>query len=272
MGTSRESRSSKSSSSIGRSGRLASGLRVGVALLLMVPLAACATKRDIRDLGTEIRAQNEAQAERIAELRSEQEQLEAMVRSLSSTQEERQTQLLRQLRQLQEEVNMVGELAGASQAGLAAVRDELTRGGTPGRTGGGGFLDESEPGGGNVDDLYSEALSAHGRSSLAAARLGFQEIVDRYPNHALAPDARYYLADILTRQGEMDEALRGFMQVSELYPTAPRVPEALYRAGIIHRDRGEAEQARSLFTRIVNTWPDSEVADMARAFLGGSRR
>jgi len=246
---------------------------MAVVFLLMVPLAACATKRDIRDLGADIRAQNEAQSERIAELRSEQEALEAMVRSLSSNQEERQTQLLRQLRQLQEEIAMVGEVAGASQAGLAAVRDELlTRGAAPGRAAAGGFFDESDAGASNVDDLYSEALASHGRSSLAAARLGFQEIVDRYPNHALAPDARYYLADILTRQGEMDEALRSFMQVAELHPTAARVPEALYRAGLIHRDRGEADQARALFTRIVNTWPDSEVADMARAFLGGSRR
>ncbi|TVP44323.1 MAG: outer membrane protein assembly factor BamD [Gemmatimonadales bacterium] len=271
MCTSRESRTSTSTLPSSLSRRRSGGIRMGVVLLLMVPLAACATKRDIRDLGLEIRAQNEAQAERIAELRAEQESLETMVRSLSSTQEERQTQLLRQLRQLQEEVTMVGELAGASQAGLAAVRDELTRGGTPGRTGAGGFLDESE-GGSTVDDLYSEALTAHGRSSLAAARLGFQEIVDRYPNHQLAPDARYYLADILTRQGELDDALRGFMQVAELYPTAPRVPEALYRAGLIHRDRGDSDQARALFTRIVNTWPESEVADMARAFLGGSRR
>jgi hypothetical protein len=44
--------------------------RAAVALLLAVPLAACATKRDVRDLGDEIRAQNQAQAELIAELRS----------------------------------------------------------------------------------------------------------------------------------------------------------------------------------------------------------
>jgi TolA-binding protein len=271
MGTSTET-PSLTTSSLLQSRRGAGAVRMAVVFLLMVPLAACATKRDIRDLGAEIRAQNQAQSERIAELRSEQEALEAMVRSLSSTQEERQTQLLRQLRQLQEEIAMVGELAGASQAGLAAVRDELTRGGTPGRPGGGGFFEETDPGASNAEDLYAEALTSHGRSSLAAARLGFQEIVDRYPNHALAPEARYYLADIRAQQGEIDEALRGFLQVAELYPTAPRVPEALYRAGLIHRDRGESEQARALFTRIVNTWPDSEVAEMARAFLGGSRR
>jgi len=249
--------------------------RTGVALLLALPLAACATKRDVRDLGDEIRAQNQAQAALIAELRAEQAELESIVRALTGVQEERHGEVLRRLRQLQDEVQLTQEIAGASQAGLAAVRDQLSRGTpAPGAGGGGGapFFEETAGGGGEVEDLYAEALTQHGRSSLAAARIGFREIVDRFPNHELAPDARYYLADILARDGEMDEALRGFLQVGEIYPQAARVPEALYRAAIIYRDRGEAEQARALFTRIVNTWPDSEVADMARAFLGGARR
>lgn len=249
--------------------------RTGVALLLALPLAACATKRDVRDLADEIRAQNQAQAALIAELRAEQAELESIVLALTGVQEERHGEVLRRLRQLQDEVQLTQEIAGASQAGLAAVRDQLSRGTpAPGAGGGGGapFFEETAGGGGEVEDLYAEALTQHGRSSLAAARIGFREIVDRFPNHELAPDARYYLADILARDGEMDEALRGFLQVGEIYPQAARVPEALYRAAIIYRDRGEAEQARALFTRIVNTWPDSEVADMARAFLGGTRR
>lgn len=247
--------------------------RAAVALLLAIPLAACATKRDVRDLGDEIRAQNQAQAELIAELRAEQAELESIVRALTGVQEERHGEVLRRLRQLQDEVQLTQEIAGASQAGLAAVRDQLSRGTPAPGAGAGGrapFFEETPGAAGEVEDLYAEALTQHGRSSLAAARIGFQEIVDRFPNHELAPDARYYLADILSRDGEMDEALRGFLQVGELYPQAARVPEALYRAAIIYRDRGEAEQARALFTRIVNTWPDSEVAEMARAFLGGT--
>ena len=249
--------------------------RTGVALLLALPLAACATKRDVRDLADEIRVQNQAQAALIAELRAEQSELESIVLALTGVQQERHGEVLRRLRQLQDEVQLTQEIAGASQAGLAAVRDQLSRGTpAPGAGAGGGapFFEEAAGGGGEVEDLYAEALTQHGRSSLAAARIGFREIVDRFPNHELAPDARYYLADILARDGEMDEALRGFLQVGEIYPQAARVPEALYRAAIIYRDRGEAEQARALFTRIVNTWPDSEVADMARAFLGGTRR
>jgi len=256
--------------------RLAGGsFRAGVALLLLVPLAACATKRDVRDLGDEIRAQNQAQAALIAELRAEQAQLQSIVRTLTGVQEERHSEVLRRFRQLQDEVELTQEIAGASQAGLAAVRDQLSRGAPSAGTGAGGgapFFEDATGGAGEVEDLYAEALTQHGRASLAAARIGFREIVDRFPNHELAPDARYYLADILAREGQMDEALRGFLQVGELYPQAPRVPESLYRAAIIHRDRGEAEQARALFTRIVNTWPDSEVAEMARAFLGGTRR
>lgn len=263
--------------------RLPSGLRVGLLVGLLLPLAGCATKRDIRDLGEELRQRDQAQAELIREVRAEQGQQDQLLRALATQEEDRHASLMRRIRELEDELAFVRELAGASQAGLAAVRDQLSRGGNVVSGGGtgfpsrGGFIEEDlDPTGGRepgarseVDALYGEALMAHGRGSLAAARIGFEEIVTRFPNHDLAPDARYYLADIEARDGDLDEALRRFMQIGELHPTAPRVPEALYRAAIIHRDRGEAEPARALFTRIVNTWPDSEVAELARAFLGG---
>ncbi len=253
-----------------RRSRLRSGVRLVLAVALMIPLAACATKRDIRDLGDDIRAQNREQAARLAQVVEEQARLEAMVRTLSTVEDERQAELLRRFRALQDEVGLLRELTGASQSQIAAIRDQMGRSTGPGfGPPGGGFIEGDAPGSA-ADVLYEEALAAHNRGSLAAARIGFQEIVDRYPGHELAPDARYYLADIVSREGDLDDALRRFMQVAELHPTAERVPEALYRAGIIHRDRGEAERARELFTRIVNTWPDHEVAELARAFLGGS--
>jgi TolA-binding protein len=255
-----------------RPSRALRGMRLGLAFALMIPLAACATKRDIRDLGDEIRVQNREQAALIAELRAEQARLEEIVRNLSSVQDERHTQLLRRIREVQDELELVREVAGASQAGLAAVRDALSARSTPTGTAPRGFEEGERMGSGEAVELYEDALSAHNRGSLAAARFGFQDIVERFPNHALAPEARYYLADIAAREGDLDDALRRFIQVSELHPTAPRVPEALYRAALIHRNRGETDQARALFTRIVNTWPDHEVAGLARAFLGGTRR
>jgi TolA-binding protein len=259
-------------------------VRTGLLVALLLPLAGCATKRDIRDLGEELRQRDQAQSELIREIRAEQGSQDRFFRSFSSQEEDRHVLLMRRIRELEDELAFVRELAGASQAGLAAMRDQLARGGGNVVSGGGmgfpsrgGFVEEgmdpvdrSGAGGrSEVDALYTEALMAHGRGSLAAARIGFEEVVSRFPNHELAPDARYYLADIEARDGNLTEALRRFMQVGELHPTAPRVPEALYRAAIIHRDRGESDQARALFTRIVNTWPESEVAELARAFLGG---
>lgn len=260
--------SSPSFRSLFRAGRLA---LVGA---LLLPLAACATKRDIRDLGEEIRAQNREQAARIAELRTEQVELERMIRALGNAQDERHVEVLRRFRQVESELQVAQELAGASQASVAAIRDEILSRGPMGGTGGigSGFIEDRGAGAGEAEDLYREALSAHGRQSLAAARLGFTEIVDRFPSDPLVPDARYYLADILAQEGETEEALNRFLRIAELHPEAPRVPESLYRAAIIRRDRGEAAEARALFTRIVNTWPDSEVAQMARAFLGGTSR
>jgi TolA-binding protein len=251
--------------------RLASGVRLCLAFALMIPLAACATKRDIRDLGDELRAQNREQTARMAEILEEQARLEAMIQSLSTVEDERQALILQRFRELGDEVGLLRELTGASQSQIAAIRDQMGRGATsPYGPPSGGFTEGDPSASGEVGMLYEEAVTAHGRGSLATARVGFQDIVDRHPSHDLAPDARYYLADIVAQEGDLDDALRRFLQVAELHPTAERVPEALFRAGVIHRDRGEVERARALFTRVVNTYPDSEVAELARAFLGGN--
>ncbi len=252
-------------------GRTPSGPRLLLVAFLLLPLAACATKRDVRDLGEVIQAQNAEQAARVAELRAEQAELLRMIRALGSTGDERHTEVLRRFRALENEVQVAQELAGASQATVAAIRDAMDRSPRPGAGTGGGFFEE-EGGAGEVDELYTDALAAHGRQNFATARFGFSDIVERHPNHPLAPDARYYLADIMAQEGETEEALRAFLRIAEVHPTAPRVPEALFRAGLLHRDRGEASEANALFTRIVNTYPDHEMADMARAFLGGTRR
>jgi TolA-binding protein len=88
--------------------------------------------------------------------------------------------------------------------------------------------------------------------------------VDQYGSHELAPEARYYLAEILQREGSLEEAIEAFDEIAQFHPTAPRVPDALYRVGLLHLELGNREEAEQSLERVVNTWPDSMAADLAR--------
>jgi TolA-binding protein len=97
--------------------------------------------------------------------------------------------------------------------------------------------------------------------------MGFQLVVESYPNDPLTPEARYYLADILEQEGDREAAVVAFLAVQEYHPSAPRVPDALYRAASLQLQLGNREDARSLFDRVVNTWPESGAASLAREAL-----
>lgn len=251
--------------------RKGGGVRRAV-LVLLVALSAggCATKRDVRDLGEDIRVLNAQQSELIREVRREQSRLQDSIQAISEGELERHAALLRRIVDLQEDLLRLQEVTGISQQQLSAIRDQMERARSSIPTGGFGF--EEAGGGGAAEEIYNEALTAHGRGTMSSARFGFEEIIERFPTHPLAPDARYFLADILEQEGEAGAALAAFLRVPELHPDARRVPEALYRAGLIHRSRGEQAEARRLFERVVNTWPESQAAQLARAVLGGGSR
>jgi tol-pal system protein YbgF len=115
--------------------------------------------------------------------------------------------------------------------------------------------------------LYGIARDQHQRGSLSAAQQAYEQFLEEYPNHPLAADAQFFMADILEQQDRPEDALQSFLGIPSLYPTASRVPEALYRAGILQADLGQTDEARSTLQRLMNTYPDSGVALLAREKL-----
>ena len=234
-------------------------------LLLLLPLVGCATKADVRDLREEIRELNSRQEALLRELQRQGEAQGDSIRVLAEDFRSHQGRVAGQFRNLEDLVLRTEELAGISQQEIAAIRDqmEVPRRGVPG----GERSDLDDPFGGGAEESYEQAISLLRRGSTTAARMGFQGVVEQYPNHPLAPEARYHLADILVQEGNLEEAIHAFQRIGELHPGADRVPDAYYRVGALHRELGSDSEARSWLERVVNTWPDSGAADLARELL-----
>lgn len=241
------------------------GVRLALCALLAVPLAACATKRDVRDLTDELRAVSQRQEALLAEMRAAQAAHGDSLRALSRGQAELRAEFLRRIADIQEDLLLVHELAGTSQQNIAALRDQLER---ERRTiPGPGAFGDTEGGAGQAEDTYNQAMTQKQRGSFTAARMGFEEVVDRFPNHPLAPEARYQLADLLAQEGQIDEAIEKFLEIRTFYPNAERVPDALYQAGVLFQEKGDTAEARRHLQLVVNTWPESEAAQRARDAL-----
>jgi tol-pal system protein YbgF len=246
-----------------RGGGVRASLLAG--FVALVALTGCATKRDVRDLAEEIRLLNTRQLELLRELQRDQRETRDSIRVLSSAQTNMRGELLRRTVDLQEDLLRLQEVTGISQQQLASLRDQLERERRSVPFGGGGFDEDGF--GGSPDEIFEQSEAQYRRQLYTTARIGFEEFVERFPNHPRTPDARYYLGEMFAEDGDVAAAMDAFQRIAEFHPTSERVPEALLRLGLLHRDAGNRDEARRAFERVINSWPDSPAAPRAREAL-----
>lgn len=182
----------------------------------------------------------------------------------------------RQLLALEEQLLQIQELAGQSQRRLAELRDQFesrTRTivvePTPGAdtTQAGASRGMAPPPTTDAKVAYDAAVTQFQRGSLTTARRGFEDFLKLFPKHELAPHAQFMLAETYEREKRVEEAIREFLRIPELYPTSDRVPDALYRVGLLELERGSETAARQYFQRVVNNYPNTDAAKLARERL-----
>lgn len=234
-----------------------------LALALAVPLlGGCATKRDLRDLRTEIQGM---QAQQEALLREIQRQNATLLDSLNIQDIRLRGDLSNQLVQMERQLLTIQELTGQGQQQLAEVRrtlrerEEALRSmeGTPGAMGAAG----------NPEELLGTANAAMERKSLTAARAGFQEFVRLYPDHARAPEAQLGIGATYEAAEDAPRALEAYARVLELYPNSPQAPTALYRGALLEAARNNRDRARSMLNQVTTAYPRSPEAALAKEQL-----
>ena len=258
---------------------------LGSALLL----GGCSTRGDLETMEqtmiAEFRELNERQDSLVREIR---ELRSVMLDSLSTREGEALSvrgELGRRLQQLSEEIGRVAALSGQNQRMLADLRQRMTSASGAGGGGGGGEradttsaeasdgggsggeTDGDPASGGSATRLYEAALQQFRRGSYGTARSGLQEFLSQFPDHDLAPDAQYYVAESHARADSPGEALDAYSRVVELFPGSRRAATALYKSGLLERERGNLQDARVYFSRVVSGYPDSDEAELAREQL-----
>lgn len=254
--------------------------------VLVLPAAGCATKGDLRELQTSIQRMEREQEEILSRIALTLDALQDSVSSQADVVFGLRGDVNQQLLDMQEQLITLQELTGQSQRNLAAIRDQFESQrnrlalppsrGDPEAGGGGDEARPEGPGaggpgaasGGRAEELYNAAVSQFNRGSFSTSRRAFEQFLQAYPAHSLAPGAHYYLAEILVQEGRYQEAIDGFLRIPEMFPRASRVPDALYRVGVLHlQELDDPEGARRFLERVVNSYPDAGVANLARERL-----
>ena len=256
-------------------------VRFGSLLVLSLVAGCISTKNDIRQLQMEVRGELEALSARqdslIALLFSEAESTQDTLRVQANQIFDFRGEINRQLRSITQGLTTLEAIAGENQRGIAGMRDQL---GSLGRVNSvpqpivAGTSAVAESGGENIlvtggsaEQLWGVAREQHLRGSYSTAQVAYEQFLEDYPNHDLAPDAHFNLADMITQQDRLEDALEAFQEIQALYPTSSRVPDALYRIAQLQVEMGDADDARVTLERIINTYPDATIAMLARDLI-----
>lgn len=246
--------------------------------LLLLPLAlaalgGCATKRDLRDLRTEMQANQASQQALLNELRQEIRRQNAQLMDSLTTRDVRMRgELANRLVQIERQLIQIQELTGQGQQGLAELRQQLRTQEEAARA---ALAAAASPAGsgangsqaGDPVELFTAAKEALDRGSFTTARSGFEEFVRAFPQHARAPEAQLLIGESREKAKETQPALAAYQRVVELHPNSTQAPTALLRAALLEVGAGNRSRARTMLNQLVTAYPRSPEVTQARAEL-----
>ena len=118
---------------------------------------------------------------------------------------------------------------------------------------------------GNPEQEYNAALATFRSREHGQAVLDFIDFIAKYPKHALAGNAQYWIGEAYWAQRDYRQALVEFEKVSEYGPG--KAPDALVKIGLCHARLRNASRAEQAWQRVIREYPKSEAAVLAQSLL-----
>jgi tol-pal system protein YbgF len=115
---------------------------------------------------------------------------------------------------------------------------------------------------------YQLAFEALRAADYPRAVAGFEDMITRYPDHALATNARYWLGRSLLLRNEPARAIDAFTAALATGTLdAGRAADALLKKAQMEVQLGRQDDARTTVGVLLERYPDGEPARQARALL-----
>lgn len=252
---------------------------LAVTLAVTAGLAGCVSKGDIQLVQGEVallRAEtmrrDSTRAAQLAEVIQMQRQIMDSLGSSRRAVGQLKGDISSDLYNIQQQLVQLQELTGQSQQRLSELRTQLEARGaqiettaptgpqpSPG--------DTAQPTGGpssaSADQMYEASLAQLRRGSTGTARLGLREMLRNYPTSPRAPDALYFIGQSFSAENP-DSAAEYYAQVADKYATSARAPSALYNLGLLAERRKDNTKAKDAYQRVVQKYPQSDEAALAR--------
>ncbi|MGJ7456892.1 tol-pal system protein YbgF [Halomonas sp. MA07-2] len=118
-----------------------------------------------------------------------------------------------------------------------------------------------------AQQAYQQAFARVQAREFGEAIGAFERFVAQHPDNSLTANAYYWLGELHTAEGNLDDAEREFRAVLDDFPQSNKVPDSLYKLGLLKARQGDPQASRELLERVRDDYPESTAAGLANDFL-----
>lgn len=123
--------------------------------------------------------------------------------------------------------------------------------------------------GADPEELYARGVRDVESKDYAGAMAAFQGLLADYPAHKYAGNAQYWIAEIHYARGEWERAILEFDKVIKNHPKSEKVAASILKQGFSFENLGSKKEARVLLESVMERFPKSPEAAIAKKRLQG---
>ena len=116
-------------------------------------------------------------------------------------------------------------------------------------------------------DLYKDAYETFYRGDLEGARRKFEAFLKQYPNTELSDNAQFWIGETYYLKKDFERAILEYEKAMVKYPEGDKIPAALFKQALAFLELGDKTNARNLLKRVIEKYPHSDQAEMAKKKL-----
>ena len=118
-----------------------------------------------------------------------------------------------------------------------------------------------------MGDLYKDAYETFQKGNYEGARKKFEAFLKQYPNTELSGNAQFWLGETYFQKKDFERAILEYEKTITKYPEGGKISAALYKQALAFVELGDKTNARNLLKRVIERFPHSEQAEMAKKKL-----
>jgi len=119
----------------------------------------------------------------------------------------------------------------------------------------------------DVKKLYEQSLSDFNRGKTDVAMLGFENIINSFPDSEFVEAAHYYAGRAAHKQKDWPTAVKHFEIVSNRIGRGDYTRQALYYLGEVYYYMNSNYKAVLTLRDVIRNYPGTQEADLAKKFL-----